>query len=166
MSELATMPLSRRLLGPYLAWAFRVALGVIFIVAALPKIMRPDLFAWSIAYYRMVPDNMINLMAIALPWIELVCGVALIVGVAIRPNLLVIAAMLAIFIVAISLAISRDLDISCGCFSTGSEKAASMTRWTLYWDIIWLAMSVHALVFDRGWLSLDGVIKKRRAASA
>ena len=58
----------RRAGGPWLAWAFRLALGVVFIVAAVPKIAAPDEFAWSIAHYDMVPDGWINAMAIMLPW--------------------------------------------------------------------------------------------------
>jgi uncharacterized membrane protein YphA (DoxX/SURF4 family) len=144
--------LSRRW-PPWLAWGFRVALGVIFIVAALPKVARPDQFAWSIAHYHLLPDRWINLTAIVLPWIELLCGAMLVLGLAIRANLLLIVGMLAVFIAAIASAMVRNLDISCGCFAPGPE-AASITRWTLYWDIIWLLMGVAALIWDRERLSL------------
>jgi len=142
-----------RRVGPPLAWAFRVALGVIFIVAAAPKLAQPDAFAWSIAHYRLVPDELINALAICLPWIELTAGVALVLGVAIRANLALVAAMLAVFIGAIGSAMARDLDISCGCFATGAN-AAAMTHATLTWDIIWLAMTLFALRFDRGLFSV------------
>lgn len=152
-----------RLLGPYLGWAFRVALGVVFIFAAAPKIADPLGFAKSIANYHLVPDALINAMAITLPWIELCCGLALVLGLSPRANLLAVEALLLVFIVAIVSAMSRGLDISCGCFSTATAESASMTRWTLTWDIIWLAMGLHALIFDRPLLSLgEWLAAKRR----
>ena len=141
------------LLGPWLAWALRVGLGLVFIVASLDKVAHPEAFARSIANYHLVPQAAINLLAVCLPWIELVCGVLLVLGLQVRANLLVIWALLALFIGAISLALQRGYDISCGCFST-DPGAHAMTRWTLYWDIIWIAMATHALIFDRAYLSL------------
>jgi len=150
----------RRLLGPQLAWLFRVVLGLVFIVASLDKVAHPDRFAVSIANYHLVPQDLINLMAICLPWIELVAGLCLVLGLWGRANLLLVDAMLALFIVAILLALHRDLDISCGCFST-DPSAHGMTRWTLYWDIIWLAMGLHALVLDRALLSVGSLLHRR-----
>ena len=146
-------PALRRLLGPGLAALFRIALGIIFIAAAWPKLIAPAAFAEKIAHYHILPYQALHLGAITLPWIELLSGLALVLGVAIRPNLLVVGALLTLFIGAISSALARGLDISCGCFSL-TETSASMGKMTLYWDIIWLAMTLHALVFDRGYLSL------------
>ena len=153
-------PLWRRLAGPYLAALFRIKLGVVFIAAALPKIIDPLGFANSIANYHLLPQETINALAICLPWIELVVGAALILGLSLRANLLSVAAMLAVFIVAISLAMSRGLDISCGCFSVATAKSASMTRSTLIWDIVWLAMCFHALLFDRGLLTPAHLLRR------
>ncbi len=152
----------REWLGPRLAVLFRLTLGAVFVAASLDKVLHPLAFAQSIANYRMVPLGLINLMAIALPMIELVSGVALLLGVGIRANLLLASGMLALFIVAIVLALVRGLDISCGCFTT-DPSAHRMTRMTLIWDIIWLAMGVHALLYDRGLLSLEWLWRRRRA---
>ena len=133
-----------------LAWCLRVLLGIVFLVAAVPKIADPAGFARSISYYRLVPDGAINLMALILPWLELLSGSVLVLGGRLtRPALTLVGLMLIAFIAAIASAMARDLDISCGCFSTGG-KAEGMTRWTLYWDIIWLAMTGHAMIWDRG----------------
>jgi putative oxidoreductase len=157
MSDLS---LTRRLLGPYLAWLFRVALGVIFIVASLDKIAHPEAFAASISHYRIVPLAAINVMAICLPWIEICCGVMLVLGLGVRACLLAIDGMLVVFIAAILWALHRKLDISCGCFTTDAS-AHHMTRWTLTWDIIWLAMGIHALILDRQLLSLRALWRRR-----
>ena len=151
----------RRLLGPWLAWLFRVALGLVFVVASLDKVADPDRFAVSIANYHILPQGLINLTAICLPWVELLAGLLLLLGLWIRPNLLLIEGMLALFVAAILSALHRDLDISCGCFST-DPNAHSMTRWTLYWDIIWLGMGLHALVLDNGLLSIQNVLRRKK----
>jgi len=147
----------------WLAWVFRVALGVVFIVASLDKVAHPDQFAVSIANYHLVPHALINLMAICLPWVELLTGACLVLGLWTRPGLLVIDALLAVFIVAIIVALRRDLDISCGCFST-DPAAHGMTRWTLYWDIMWLGMGLHAMAFDAGLLSVTSLFRRRGSA--
>ncbi|MCA9668225.1 MAG: DoxX family membrane protein [Myxococcales bacterium] len=154
----------KKLLTEWLAWGFRVALGVIFIVAAIPKIVDPKAFAWSISYYHMIPQDLINALAICLPMIELLAGVFLVVGVANRASLLLVSGMLVVFIIAIISAMVRNLDISCGCFSPGA-KGKAMTTSTLTWDIVWLAMAVHAMIFDRERLSLGAALRRRRHGS-
>ena len=59
----------------------RLVVGVVFIYASYYKIVEPASFARSIWYYHMVPGSLINLMALFLPWLELVCGLCLILGV-------------------------------------------------------------------------------------
>jgi putative oxidoreductase len=160
-----SLPAWRQLLGPWLAWAFRVGLGLVFIVASLDKIAHPEAFASSIANYHLVPLWGINPMAICLPWIELICGLLLVLGLQVRANLLVIWILLAIFIIAIGVALHSGYDISCGCFST-DPSAHAMTRWTLYWDIAWLAMATHALYFDRSHLSLARLWRRGHTSSS
>jgi len=155
----------RLVLGPYLALLFRVSLGAVFVVASLDKLVHPAAFAANISHYHMLPLGLVNLMALCLPWIELCAGLALIVGLRTKASLLIVGGLLAVFIVAIISAIRRGLDLSCGCFNT-DPAAHRMTRWTLYWDIVWLAMSLHALVFDRGLLSLEGLWARKRARTA
>ncbi len=150
----------RQVLGPWLACIFRFVLGIVFVVASLDKLLHPAAFARSISHYDLVPLKAINLMAICLPWIELCCGLALIFGLGIKANLLVVVGLLGIFIVAILSVLYRGLDISCGCFTT-DPSAHRMTRWTLYWDIIWMIMGIHALFFEKGFLSITNLIRQR-----
>jgi uncharacterized membrane protein YphA (DoxX/SURF4 family) len=111
-------------------WGIRIVLGVVFIWASIDKISDPGLFAESIYNYRMVPHSLLNIMALVMPWLELVCGVLIIVGVYLRGSAFMIGFMLLVFIIAISAALLRGLDISCGCFSqTGGHKVAVDLLW-------------------------------------
>ena len=115
-----------------LVWLCRIALGVIFIAASWHKILDPDSFARSIYNYQVLPATWINGLAIFLPWLELVAGLALILVPALRrgANLLILVLLIA-FTSAIALNLYRGVDISCGCFSKdgkgqriGSQKIA------------------------------------------
>jgi uncharacterized membrane protein YphA (DoxX/SURF4 family) len=95
----------------------RLLLGFVFVYASIDKIVHPGEFAQSIYNYRMMPHSTLNLMAIVMPWLELICGVLLAIGVLWRGSAFLIGFMLLVFIIAISTALLRGLDISCGCFS-------------------------------------------------
>lgn len=100
--------------------ALRIVLGAIFIFAAIDKIADPGGFADNIDNYRILPYFVVTIMAAVLPWVEFLCGLFLIVGRLVRGASLLVVLMNVVFIVAISSALARGLDIDCGCFTTGA----------------------------------------------
>ena len=106
---------------PWLTIRVQIALGAIFIIAALPKIADPPSFAHMIYNYRLVPSPLINISALVMPWVELLAGLALILGVWKAAARTVVAIMLAVFIVAISSNLFRDNAIDCGCFNVADR---------------------------------------------
>lgn len=156
------MSLALRIVGhPAVVLLFRLFVGGAFVLAAWPKIADPQAFAMTISNYRILPDNLIHLTAILLPWVEAVCGVALILGLWTRAATVAILGMLLIFVIFIISAIARNLDISCGCFDP-SPRGKHMSSMTLIWDIIWMGMGVHILIFERPFLGLDALFNWRR----
>jgi putative oxidoreductase len=111
----------RLLAHPWLTIRVQIALGAIFIIAALPKIADPPSFAHMIYNYRLVPSPLINISALVMPWVELLAGLALILGVWKAAARTVVAIMLAVFIVAISINLFRDNAIDCGCFNVADR---------------------------------------------
>jgi putative oxidoreductase len=112
----------KRLLAlPWLTIRVQIALGAIFIIAALPKIADPPSFAHMIYNYRLVPSPLINISALVMPWVEMLAGLALILGVWKAAARNVVAIMLAVFIVAISINLFRDNAIDCGCFNVADR---------------------------------------------
>ena len=99
----------------------QLALGAIFVIAAIPKIADPPSFAHMIYNYRLVPASLINLSALVMPWVELLAGLALILGVWKAAARNVIGILLAIFIIAISINLVRDNAIDCGCFNVADR---------------------------------------------
>lgn len=112
--------LSRWLVHPWLTVRVQIALGLIFVAAALPKIVDPPGFAHMIYNYRLAPPVVLNSLALLLPWLELLCGVALILGIWRRTAAMLIGAMLVTFILAIGINLARDQAVNCGCFAVQS----------------------------------------------
>jgi len=159
MNEPGTL---RRIIShPLLIALLRVALGAVFIVASLDKIQNPEAFATTIANYRFLPYKFINGIAIVLPWLEVITGTFLVLGVWVRANTMIVWSLLLAFSIAISQALARGLDISCGCFTT-NPVAERMSLWTLIWDLIWLCWGGLIWVFDRGHYSLFKLLSTRK----
>ena len=110
---------------PWLTIRVQIALGVIFVVAALPKIVDPPSFAHMIYNYKILPWALINPMALIMPWLELLCGLALILGIWKETARTIIGALLLVFVIAISINLARGNAIDCGCFDV---SAANKTR--------------------------------------
>ena len=100
----------------------------LFVVAAVPKIIDPPSFAHMIFNYRIVPAPVINIMALTMPWLELLCGLALIIGVWRRAALMLIGAMLIVFITAIGINLGRGNAIDCGCFNVADAGKTYQQR--------------------------------------
>jgi uncharacterized membrane protein YphA (DoxX/SURF4 family) len=103
---------------PWIVRACQLLLGLLFAVAALAKLGDLGSFATQVHNYRIVPVATENLLALTLPWIELVAALGLILNVRARAGAAVVTAMLAVFTVGVVVAMSRGLNFECGCFGT------------------------------------------------
>ena len=110
----------RALSAPRILRASQIVTGLIFAAAALSKLGDLATFASQIHNYRIVPIWSENLLAMTLPWIELVAALALAMGIRPRAGAIVATALLAVFTVAVGAAWARGLDFECGCFGKAS----------------------------------------------
>ncbi|MGK2860219.1 MAG: MauE/DoxX family redox-associated membrane protein [Thermoanaerobaculia bacterium] len=146
--------LRKLLSSDWLTVRVQIALGAIFVAASLPKLLDPPSFAQMIYNYRLVPGFAINAIALLMPWLELLAGVALILGIWRRPAAAMIGAMLLVFVVAISINLGRDNAVNCGCFDLASatkthgELIAEMW-WVIIRDIGMLLMVAQILWLSR-----------------
>lgn len=132
----------------------RLFLGGLFVYASLHKLADPVSFSKLIYGYKMMPGWTINMFAILLPGVELIAGLFLIAGFLSRGSALVIALLLAVFIVAISYNLARGLEFDCGCFSFAHSKKGAAAD-LLVRDIILCAMALRVLVARSYAASLD-----------
>ncbi|MDD5703149.1 MAG: DoxX family membrane protein, partial [Dehalococcoidales bacterium] len=94
----------------------RLTLGGIFIAASLGKISNPDNFVSLVTSYNILPENLAQLFGVFLPWIELIIGSLLILGVFSRLASGISMALTASFIVANFCSLACGTGASCGCF--------------------------------------------------
>lgn len=122
-------------------------LGITFVYASYHKIIEPAVFAKIIYGYGLFPESSINLAAIFLPFIELICGYALIFGVYPRSAALIVNGMLFAFIIALSVNLIRGHEFDCGCFSFGEAGHVSPASQLLIRDIIYFALGLQIFFF-------------------
>jgi len=88
-----------------------------------------------------LPDALINITALILPWFELFVGTCLIVGILMPGALLSANALLIVFMIALIFNLFRGLNVHCGCFSTTATGVADKSEmiWTIARDAVFLA---------------------------
>lgn len=118
----------------------RVLVGGGFLIAGLLKIADPAKFAENVANYRLAYRELINLVAIILPWIEVVAGLFVVTGVWLRAAALVIASLTVVFLTVIVSALARGLNIECGCFGTVGGKHIGLVNLAI--DLVFLGLAV------------------------
>jgi len=145
----------------WLALPIRLYMGGIFVYASWHKILYPGLFALDVATYDLLPLVLVNLVAIILPYVELIAGMILIVGFRTRTGAALIIAMLLLFTVALVIALARGLDMSCGCFASQTMEEDPITWMTAVRDVIWILLTFYVLIFDRHGIGIDRVLEPR-----
>lgn len=98
----------------------QLVLGALFVYAALAKIGDAGSLAREVHNFRLVPTWSENLVAMVVPWVELLAGLALVLGVSPRAGAWVAGAMLVVFTAAVVAAMARHLSFECGCFGTAN----------------------------------------------
>src|SRR5207247_9659289 len=99
-----------------------LVIAVIFIYAGALKLLDPVQFAHDIDHYKILPWAMGVGLAFYLPWLEIFCGLALILRLFYRGALSILTALVVVFLVATIAAKIRGLDITCGCFGHTSQN--------------------------------------------
>jgi uncharacterized membrane protein YphA (DoxX/SURF4 family) len=116
----------------HLHLALRLFLGAFFVYASIDKIWSPAAFARIVYQWQVVGPVPSNLVAVTLPWIELLAGLLLIAGVSRRESALVVALLLVVFLVAAGSVMARGIDVqNCGCVSVA--KGGAPSAWPPAW---------------------------------
>ncbi|MBD3235417.1 MAG: DoxX family membrane protein [Candidatus Eisenbacteria bacterium] len=128
-----------------LGWVLRVVLALVFVRAAVPKLIDPFAFATDIYAYRVIPPMWAAIGAILMAAIEMVAAVALVTGLLWRGGAIVLGGMLLVFIAMIFQAIVRGIDIHCGCFG---ESSHTVSFWLIAQDCGLLLCALAPLIWD------------------
>ena len=127
--------------------AARWILGLTFIYASFHKILSPADFAKIVYGYGLFPEIFINLIAIVIPYLELIAGLALIIGFYPRSAAVIINGLLLAFIVVLAINLVRGHEFDCGCFSANQSGYSSSPKVTLLRDIIYFILGLQIILF-------------------
>lgn len=123
-----------------------VVMGGIFLYAAGSKLVDARPLVTIIWGYRILPAGPINLLAIYMPWVELLAGASLLSGYKRRAAALLASGLLTMFIVALGINAVRGVNVACGCFSASAEDVSN--AWLLVLrDLPMLAAALVLLLF-------------------
>ncbi|MBN1959059.1 MAG: DoxX family membrane protein [Desulfuromonadales bacterium] len=100
----------------------RLVLAGVFIYAGVIKANDIQGFAGQVANYQLLPYAWNYLVAATLPYLELLCGILLLLNMRVRPALLVLFVLNLVFILVLFSASIRGFDIDCGCFKPDAEQ--------------------------------------------
>lgn len=134
----------------YIQILIRLIIGGVYIYVAWNKLINPEEFAKAIKNYDMLPVQLINIIAITLPYIELFAGLFLIFGFYKKGSSAILGLTLVVFIIALTSAYARGLNIDCGCgFTSTTQETSSKTDLLvrIFEDILMLIGVVIVFVF-------------------
>ena len=106
----------------YILLAFRFILGGVFVWSGILKILDPLQFAQDVSNYQTFPQDLAFAAALVLPWVELLCGVFLLLGVFRLGSSVLVSLLLLAFLALIAITLIRGIDVECGCFGSFSRK--------------------------------------------
>jgi len=109
----------------------RITLGAIFLFASAGKIADPAAFAAIITNYQLLSPPLVLTTAVVVPWIEAVCGLALVFGRLEKGAALLVSLMMVVFTGLVLYNGYRGLNIACGCFSLAANTPSNIAVNTL-----------------------------------
>jgi uncharacterized membrane protein YphA (DoxX/SURF4 family) len=107
----------------------RLGLAAVFLVSGTLKATDPDATYVAVRAYDVLPKAGVALVAAVLPWLEIVLGVLLLLGVAARAVATIGAGLLLMFVAGVTQAWARGLSIDCGCFGGGGAVDPDQTAY-------------------------------------
>lgn len=134
----------------------RLILAGVFLYAGWDKILHPASFTAQVAAYGLLPSELLTLVALTLPWLEVLAGVCLLVGFLSESSALVLGLLSLGFAGAVTSANLRGLDIECGCFSTTRSGPADWNHVLL--DLALVALAAVVLTRGPGPWALDRLL--------
>ncbi len=145
----------------YLSFFFRIALGLIFIISGAAKLAEGAAFVGLVEEANILPHSLARAYGTALPYVEIIIGALLILGLLSRFAAGIGSLAALSFIVGNSTRLYRGLYGECGCFG-GIAFLQFSTRDALIVDVVLLIMAIQILVHKGEFLSLDSKVFSRK----
>jgi uncharacterized membrane protein YphA (DoxX/SURF4 family) len=151
------VPVQRSTVLPWLGTVARLVVGGVLVVAGLIKLPDPAGSVRAVRAYDLLPESVVPTIGHGLPIFEVCVGVLLIVGLGTRIVAVLAALLMLAFVVGISSAWARGLQIDCGCFGGGGYAANASRKypWEIARDLGLLVASGLLIASPRTMISAD-----------
>jgi uncharacterized membrane protein YphA (DoxX/SURF4 family) len=158
VTAVATPVAARRAATPWVSTVARLVLGGVLVVAGALKVADPQASVAAVRAYELLPDGLVTVVGWGLPFLEVVLGVFLLVGIAVRPTALAAGLLMVVFVAAVASAAARGLSIDCGCFGGGGPVPPGQTAYAaeIVRDLALVALAGWLVVRPESRLSLGG----------
>jgi uncharacterized membrane protein YphA (DoxX/SURF4 family) len=146
----------------------RLVVGGVWIVAGAVKLTEPAASIAAVRAYELLPGSVAEAVGYVLPPLEMVIGIALVLGLMTRGAAAISALLFVAFIVGIASVWARGMEINCGCFGGGGfdPDASSKYPWEIARDVGLLALSVSLVWLRSSRFALDSVLFRHRSSDA
>lgn len=138
----------------------RLVLGGVWLWAGLAKLPHPQTSISAVRAYQLLPTGLAETVGHVLPWLEVVVGACLVLGLLIRFTGVVSGLLLVAFVIGMISVWSRGIEIDCGCFGSGGPNpdASKQYPWEIARDVGLLALSLFLVWRPRTALAVDSVL--------
>jgi uncharacterized membrane protein YphA (DoxX/SURF4 family) len=144
--------------GPVQEWmsfAVRLGLGGVMLSAGGLKVADPNAAISAVTAYRLLPSELATIVGYGLPFFEIMLGLLLVVGLAVRATAATTGILLLVFIAAVSSAWARGLSIDCGCFGGGGQTDNPQYLQEIVRDLSFLVLATWLVVYPASRFALD-----------
>ena len=131
-------------------WPYRIirfALAALFIYGGVVKLFDPKAFAATISTYDLVPEVLLPVIAIGLPILEIIAGLALVFDRIWGHHLITV--LLALFVFVLGYGVLGDLNVDCGCFGAEELNKQAGLREAFYRDLMLIGIVMPYLYLAR-----------------
>lgn len=139
----------------WLSFGARLVLGGVMLAAGGLKISDPNQAISAVTAYQILPSDLATLVGYGLPFFEIMLGLLLVLGLAVRATAATTGVLLVAFIAGVISAWARGLSIDCGCFGGGGQTDDPKYLEEILRDIGFLALAGWLVVYPASRLALD-----------
>ncbi len=132
----------------------RLVFGGILIAASIDKILHPIQFSQAVENYQLVGETLSRWAAIWLPYLEIIIGILLILGIWVEASAILNLGMMLVFFVAVLQAYARGLDIHCGCFTVEGEAGVDLEK-IFYNSLLLVGSGLLLLAYRRSGRAIE-----------
>jgi uncharacterized membrane protein YphA (DoxX/SURF4 family) len=139
----------------HIVLVFRLLLAAIFLLGSFAKLLNIERYSVEAVYnFGILPRGLALIFGLALPFIELLCGLGLLLGILTRLSALGSGLMSIAFFIAKAVVLSQGRNIDCGCFG---EVVSLLVSVSIFMDVPMLFFSLVVMSAPtqcRHWISI------------